>query len=273
MNDLTVGQKRKTIFAAAWHTSEFFTADAKRILRTENTFFRLCTSSAIAYTVCLCFVFLIVSTNVFFSKTGIHTLSVHAHKLLYCGILAILLLIGGFFAYGALCGLLKSCTPNNCDNAFSVFTSQKNLQTVFRGYIVNLIALMPVLTLATLTVSVLTDMRGFSIQSGIFCGIMILTCLYLLCIIRCVLTVYEYIIFASGTLADALRLCSGHFGEYICLCIRTIPHVFLGIASAGVLFVFYTLPHISSCKYAFASYLCDLQAINDNKKGINIDGK
>ena len=250
---LSVGQKKKTCGALCVASSSFHIYEGKRMMYGGKTL-PLC-----IYSVC-CLVFFLfpiaVSCILYrmaeqYSFSLLNTKSELLLTVSFCTILTFSCLFLSYAFYTKALIYAFSLQNSQTPSVPVLCKEKAEFRKLFLSYSVTAISYLIPFLLCLLSLSVFAEAEEFSTVIGIICAVMILTSLYLLCIISCVMNVYH----CTGSLQYALRSIRGHICEYIFLSIRLIPCRLLSLLSLGVLVPFYSMPYAMLCYGSYVSFL------------------
>ena len=250
---LSVGQKKKTCRALCLASSSFHIYEGKRIMYSVKTL-PLCIYSA------CCLIFFLFPTAVSFilyrmaDQHAFSLLNTQSARLLltsFCTILTFFCLFLSHVFYTKALIYALFLQDSQAENMSALYTGKTDFRKLLLSYIITVISYIPPFLLCALSLSVFAEAEEFSTVIGIICTIMILTSLYLLCIINCVMSIYR----CTDSLQYALRSIRGHVCEYIFLNVRLIPCRLLSLLSLGVLIPFYSMPYTMLCYSSYISFL------------------
>lgn len=273
---LSVGQKIKTPFALCIPSSRFHTSEGKRMMHSDDNaplcFYSVCFCATLGFAVILSVIIYCCRSNL-----SVFPISGYAADALCAVTASSVLFAGGFVSYVFYSASLRYAFSIQCGVAKSgndLVFGKDALKRAFRSYAVTLLFCSAPLCLCALSISIFAKTEEFTAIIGIICGIMILTSLYLLCIIKCVATVY----LCTDSLQYTLHALHGNLMQYVCLCIRLVPHTVLAISSFGILVPFYVMPYSLLCRGSFAAYIhtaqgCAYSYDPELQKGRNSNGE
>ncbi len=269
-NSSTAGQKRHTSAFLPLHTSSFFISEAKHLISKRDAFFRLCICSVFSV-FCISFGILLTIASIFFYRSsGFPTLTEKANGILFTVFTACIWFCVLFFCY-----VLKNIQTDLAlqserkvekslfDHSLTPSTVKKRFYE-YLSFLISNIIICPFLILAY---AVYKANAKINVETMVICGILILTYLYLLCIIKGVYIFLPHVQNNENTfkrMKCAASLLCGNVCRLIFLNLRLLPYVIISAMSFGILHVFYTSPLISSSYASFVSFVYDARKYKNN---------
>ena len=269
-NSSSAGQKRRTSAFLPLHTSLFFIREAKHLLSKRDALFRLCICSVFSV-FCISFGILLTIASIFFYRSsGFPTLTEKANGILFTVFTACIWFCVLFFCYvlkNVQTYLALQIEKNDEKPFFRHFVTSSNIKKCFFEYLSFLISNIIICPFLILAYAVYKANAKINVETMVICGILILTYLYLLCIIKGVYIFLPHVQNEENTfkrIKCAVSLLCGNVCRFIFLNLRLLPYVIISAVSFGILHVFYTSPLISSSYASFISFVYDVQKYKNN---------
>ncbi len=269
-NSSSAGQKRRISVFLPLHTSSFFISEAKHLISKRDALFRLCVCSVFSL-FCISFGILMTAASIFFyTSSGFPTLTEKANGILLTVFTVCILFCVLFFCYvlkNVQTELALQLDRKEEKSFFEHLLTPSSIKKYFFEYISFLISNIIICPFLILAYAVYKTSAKINVETMVICGILILTYLYLLCIIKGVYIILSHIQDEKNVFTGLKRAASllyGNVCRFIFLNLRLLPYIIISVLSVGILHVFYTSPLISSSYASFISFVYDARKYKNN---------